>query len=141
MKTQTNLEYARERTDSIKNPTRWIQKALDSDYEGGDNEKIEEMERAAEVRKQTENYEAGSISREAGFALETGGRFDEKAEGLVKTVNKLILECEGKPGVVSLCKELKRELESGKDSDEVEDRFFAELIPLMKNRQPDPVGV
>ncbi len=127
------LRYAIGKRD-IKNIVKWLQSALDGDYAGCDNEAIEARELSAETDKERENNEASALSREAGVALETGGQFDERADSLIKTLNRLLVEREGKTDIVSLCKELKRELESGKNSDEVEDRFFAELIPLMKRQ-------
>ena len=127
------LRYAIGKRD-IKNIVKWLQSALDGDYAGCDNEAIEARELSAETDKERENNEASALSREAGVALETGGQFDERADSLIKTLNRLLVEREGKTDIVQLCKELKHELESGKNSDEVEDRFFAELIPLMKRQ-------
>ena len=130
------LRYAREKESVIKDPVKWIQKALDNDYASSDKDEIEKREREWQAQKDLENAQAEPIP---GLTCSFDTDIEENPRERIRLWNQMLMECRGHPEVASKIREMIKGIQSGMGPKQQAEKYHNEIEPLMKDREREPV--
>jgi len=130
------LRYAEEKENIIKEPTKWIQKALDNDYDSSDSAEIDKREREWQAQKDLENARAKSIT---GLTETFDLDIEENPRERIRMWNIMLVECKGYPEIASKIREMIKGIQSGMGPKQQAEKYRNEIEPLMKERDREPV--
>jgi hypothetical protein len=130
------LMYAKEKESVIKDPVKWIQKALDNDYASSDSAEIDKREREWQAQKDLENAEAETIP---GLTCSFDPDIEEDPRESIRMWNHMLIDCRGYPQITSKIREMIKDIQAGMGPKQQAEKYHNEIEPLMKDRYREPV--
>lgn len=130
------LLYAKEKENIIKDPVKWIQKALDNDYASSDSAEIDKRESEWQAQKDLENARAEPIP---GLTCSFDTDIEENPREKIKQWNIMLMECRGHPEIVSKIREMIKGISAGMGPRQQQEKYQNEIEPLIQNREREPV--